>query len=129
MPDSNRYSDIPLSFTAHPMTGNIIATTDVDAVKQSVKNIVLTMLGERPYKPLFGGNINAYLFKNADAFTEYEISKKTREAITNWEPRVNLNDVVVDANPDSNSISVKIVFRLADVKDPITINVFLERVR
>ena len=65
------FKDIPLSFTAHPVTGNVKALTNRDAVKQSVKNIVLTNFYERPYSPNLGGNILSQLFENMDSITQY----------------------------------------------------------
>ena len=58
------YKDFPISFSAHPVTGNLSILKNADAVKQSVKNIVLTNFYERPYAPLLGGNVRAQMFEN-----------------------------------------------------------------
>ena len=61
------YSDIPLSFTAHPVNGNVILVKNSESIKQSVKNIVLTNFHERPYNIFFGGNLIAQLVENLDS--------------------------------------------------------------
>ena len=67
------FKDIPLSFTAHPKTGNVKAITNREAVKQSVRNIILTNHFERPYNAYFGGDIISQLFENMDTITQYNI--------------------------------------------------------
>lgn len=123
------FRDIPISFIAHPVTGNVNLITDERAVKQAVKNIVLTNFYERPYKPRLGGDILSQLFENADPFTEYSIRKNILMALNNYEPRAKVRDVVVGSNSDSNSLSCTIIFSLENSSDPITLNVLLERIR
>ena len=72
------HSDLKMSFTKHPITGRLSNVTNIEAVKQSVKNIVLCNHFERPYMPKYGGNVIAQLFENADAFTEYQVKKDIR---------------------------------------------------
>jgi len=100
-----------------------------DAVKQSVKNIVLTNFYERPYNPILGGDVLAKLFENMGPFTEYEISTNIREALDNFEPRAEVDEIKVDALEDQNALNVSITFRIVNDTDPITVTVFLERVR
>jgi phage baseplate assembly protein W len=90
------FKDIPLSFTAHPVTGNVKALVNRDAVKQSVKNIVLTNFYERPYSPNLGGNILSQLFENMDPITEYNIAKNIRQALDNYEPRAIIDEIKSD---------------------------------
>ena len=96
------YKDIPISFTAHPITGKIKSLINRDAVKQSVKNIVLTNFYERPYNPILGGDVLAKLFENMGPLTEYEISNNIREALDNFEPRAEVDEIKVDALEDQN---------------------------
>jgi len=123
------FKDIPISFTAHPITGNVKILSNRDAVKQSVKNIVLTNFYERPYNPILGGDVLAKLFENMGPFTEYEISTNIREALDNFEPRAEVDEIKVDALEDQNALNVSITFRIVNDTDPITVTVFLERVR
>lgn len=123
------FKDIPLSFTAHPVTGNVKALTNRDAVKQSVKNIVLTNFYERPYNPALGGDVRSQLFENMDSLTEYNISKNIRQALDNFEPRAIVDEIKTQAIEDRNIINVTITFRVRNSSEPITVNVLLERVR
>ena len=66
---------------ARPITRNVAPLTNIEAVKQSVKNIVRTNHYDRPYKAQFGGDVSAQLFENADVFTEYTITKNTPKLI------------------------------------------------
>jgi|TARA_A100001037_G_scaffold272719_1_gene269089 phage baseplate assembly protein W len=123
------YKDIPISFTAHPITGKIKSLINRDAVKQSVKNIVLTNFYERPYNPILGGDVLAKLFENMGPLTEYEISNNIREALDNFEPRAEVDEIKVDALEDQNALNVTITFRVINDVEPISVTVFLERVR
>ena len=122
------HSDLKMSFTKHPITGRLSNVTNIEAVKQSVKNIVLCNQFERPYMPKYGGNVIAQLFENADAFTEYQVKKDIRIAIENYEPRAIVDDITVHTD-DLNEMRVKIVFRMRNVQDPIDLIVMVERVR
>jgi phage baseplate assembly protein W len=123
------FKDIPLSFTAHPITGNVKALVNRDAVKQSVKNIVLTNFYERPYNPTFGGDILSQLFENMDPITEYNIAKNIRQALDNYEPRAIIDEIKSDFYEDRNAINVTITFRIKNDAEPISVNVLLDRVR
>ena len=123
------FKDIPLSFTAHPITGNVKALTNRNAVKQSVKNIVLTNFYERPYAPSLGGDILSQLFENMDPITEYNITKNIRQALDNYEPRAIVDDIVTQAVEDANALRVTIRFRVDNDVEPISVDVLLDRVR
>jgi phage baseplate assembly protein W len=123
------FKDIPLKFTAHPVTGNVKVLTNRESVKQSVKNLVLTNFYERPYNPILGGDVLSQLFENMDPLTEYNISKNIRQVLDNYEPRAIIDDIKTSANQDSNALNVTIRFRVANDPEPIVVNVLLERVR
>ena len=122
------HSDLKMSFTKHPITGRLSNVTNIESVKQSVKNIVLCNHFERPYMPKYGGNVIAQLFENADAFTEYQVKKDIRIAIENYEPRAIVDDITVHTD-DLNEMRVKIIFRMRNVQKPIELIVMVERVR
>jgi phage baseplate assembly protein W len=127
--DEVQYSDLPLSFTPHPVTKNIKLLTDADAVKRSVRNIVLTNFYEKPYAPAFGGDLISQLFELMDSITEYNISTNIRSALTLSEPRAIIDDVITEANQDGNAVNVTVKFRISGRSEPLTITVLLERVR
>lgn len=123
------FKDIPLKFTAHPVTGNVKILTNRESVKQSVKNLVLTNFYERPYSPILGGDVISQLFENMDPITEFNISKNIRQVLDNYEPRAIIDDIKVNAQEDLNAVNVTIKFRVSNDPEPITVNVLLERVR
>ena len=104
------YSDIPISFTAHPITGNVKKSINRDAVKNSVRNIILTNHGERFFKPKFGGNVTSQLFENASKFTEFNTARSIRIALQNYEPRAEVINVRVDTDPDNNNLTATLKF-------------------
>ena len=123
------FSDIPISFTAHPITGNVKKSINRDAVKNSVRNIILTNHGERFFKPKFGGNVTSQLFENASKFTEFNTARSIRIALQNYEPRAEVINIRVDSNPDTNNLTATLKFRIFNDPEPIDLDVLLERTR
>lgn len=124
-----QFRDLNISFKPHPVTGKISSLKDEEAVKRALRNLILTNRFERPYKHLVGGNIAGKLFENMDGITEFEVQKDIEEAIANYEPRVELYNVFVDADEERNGLNVTIIFRLVNQTEPVTTDIFLERVR
>ena len=124
-----QFRDLNISFNRHPVTGKVSTLKDEDAVKRALKTLILTNHYERPYKHLVGGNIAAKLFENMDEITAMEVKKDIEVAIKNYEPRVELYNVFVDADEEANGLNVRIVFRLVNQAQPVETNIFLERVR
>ena len=123
------YRDLNLTFNKHPVTGAIGILKDREAVKRAVRNLIMTNIYERPYNPLFGGNVTAMLFENATQMTEHRIFEQIKTAIKNWEPRASLDNLIVDLQPDSNSLFVKIVFSITNSLGPIELDITVDRVR
>jgi phage baseplate assembly protein W len=129
-PKQTIYSDIPLSFLAHPINGNIKPLTNEDAIKQSVKNIVLTSFFERPYAPLFGGNIYDRLFDNVESsYTQFLITEDLTDTIVNYEPRAKLVNIDVNPDADRNTLNITIKFIPITSTEIVTVDVIIERVR
>lgn len=106
------YSDIDLSFDAHPNTGDVAKKIDIQAVKQSVRNILLTNKGEKPFDPNFGGGLRSFLFENFNVISVAALKTKIRIAIENYEPRVNITSIEVFDQPDNNAIRVIVDFTI-----------------
>ena len=122
------FSDIDLSFTAKP-SGDIYKKTDAGAVKQSVKNILLSNHGDKPFEPLFGANLRALLFDLADPDLAYDINRYVRSAIGNYEPRVRVQQVTTRIDPDNNSVGVGVQFTIVNTTETVTVEVQLARLR
>lgn len=124
-----RYSDISIAFGLNPFNEDVTRVTNVDAVKRSVKNLVLTDKYERLLDPDIGGNVRQSLFEPMTPLTEGIIQDYITEVIENYEPRCLLESVVVDANPDYNTYSVTIRFRIDTSENIQSLDFLLERVR
>ena len=127
--EQESYRDIPMSFNVHPGTGNMKLVANAEAIKQSVKNIVLTNFYERPYQPELGGNVLSQLFENISPITEYNVSRNIRQALENNEPRAVVEDITTSAIGDQNSLQVTIKFSVRNIPEPIEVDILLERVR
>jgi uncharacterized protein len=127
--NSRRWSDLDLDFRAHPVTKDIVIKTDVEAVKRSVRNLILTNRYERPFQPDIDGGVTRHLFELSTPHTKHDIETAVRIAISNFEPRAAVIDVVVGGDLDRNGFDVTITFRVVNTPDPVTIELFLERLR
>ena len=126
---SNRfYSDIDLSFKKKK-NGDIFKKTDANAVKQAVKNLILTNHYEKPFSPFFGGNIREMLFDLADEDIEEDAEERIIEAINIFEPRALVQTVNVKSDPDRNSLNVYIEFQVINTTEVIIFTTTLSRLR
>ncbi len=125
----NLYADLPLGVQVHPNLKDVIALKDIDAVKQAVRNLILTNQGERPFQPEIGSNITALLFEPADTFTAVAIQKEALRVLKKFEPRITNINVQVFDNSDRNAYQVTISFRIIFSDTQEEINFYLERLR
>ena len=126
---SRKYTDLDLNFRSHPFTKDVLLKKGDNSIKQSVKNLVLTRKGEKPFHPEIGSHIYTHLFDNMTVDTVVNIKTTIEDVINTYEPRVVLSSVDVVANPDQNLYDVTIIFRLINEPDPITVEFFIERLR
>ena len=107
---SRRFKDISLSFKRHPVTNDIIALTNEDAIKRSVRNLVETINTERFFNSLIGSGVRESLFELPDNNLRATLKTQIQTTIENFEPRVNLTDVVVNHPNDTNELQVNISY-------------------
>lgn len=129
MASTRLFSDIDLSFTAHPVTKDILAKYDDNAIKNAVKNLVLTRHFERLFHSEIGSNVNNMMFENANPGVVMSIRDEIFDVINNFEPRVDLLEVDVKFSPDQHLVMVTIIFRIKNTVRPITLQFALERTR
>ena len=122
------YTDIDLNLTAHPNSKDLTLKQDVESVKRSLRNIMLTNKYERPFKPNFGANLRGLLFELADDITKYEMRNQIIEAIQDYEPRVKIDEIYLNQDR-ANRMYVNIHFGVRGVREPQEIEVILQRVR
>lgn len=127
--NSRRYRDIDLDFGRNAVTNDIVKVEDVNAVKRSVVNLVQTNFYERPFHPELGCGVRELLFENFTPLTGIFIQRKIEEVLINYEPRISLEQVAVDDDPDGNRLVVDVYFYVRGVPDPVSVTTFLQRLR
>ena len=115
---SQSFKDISMSFGSNPLTRDLIAIKNASAISRSVRNIIMTLPGEKPFEPNFGSKVSKILFENIDMISAGIIVDEIRTSIENFEPRVEL--LSVEANPDfdNNSYDVNIVYEIIGADIP-----------
>jgi phage baseplate assembly protein W len=128
--ETNRiYSDLDLSFGAHPITGDVVKKYDVNAVKQSLKVMILTQYYERPFQPKLGSPVYGMLFDNVDQITANSLKLRIELLINKFEPRVRSQQVDVVPLYDENAFEITMYFYVIGVPDPVTFSTILRRSR
>jgi phage baseplate assembly protein W len=119
---------LDLLFKSHPITGDVTTRSDVEAVKRSVKNIVLTNHYERPFKPGFGGSLRDLLFElNTDRKIR-KVQERIADTIKNFEPRVDAVSTII-SNNDSNEINVQIFYTIKNTRRQQDVEFTITRAR
>ena len=123
---SRAFKDINLSFKRHPVTNDVITIRDEDAIKRSVKNIIFTILGEKPFEPEFGSVINDSLFDLNTNLGEVRVSDEITQSLLNYEPRIDNIKVDVSIYPDSNDLNCTVQYDIVGIPAPTqTVDVLL----
>lgn len=122
------YRDIDLSFEKK-LSGEIFKKQEAAAVRQSVKNLLLTNRFEKPFKPNFGGDLNRFLFSLDEDFDEQEIKELIANAISNYEPRAIIRDIIADIGEDDYTLEVTVKFQISTTLEEVEVQVSLTRVR
>jgi phage baseplate assembly protein W len=122
------YKDIDLTL-ALKTSGDVYKKVDAAAVKQAVKNLVLTNHFEKPFNPRFGGNIRDLLFDLADDETESDIENTIISAIERYEPRALVISVIAKSLPDENSVSISVTFNVINTQEEVNFTTTLARLR
>ena len=123
------WADLDLDFTRHPVTKDITKKTNVEAVKRSVRNLILTNQYDKPFHPEIDGGVTRHLFGLSTPHTKHDIAMAIETCLKNYEPRVVLNDVSVTGDLDKNGFNVSIFFTVINSPEPIEIALFLGRIR
>ena len=115
---SKGFKDISASFQVNPLNFDLIALKNESAIARSLRNLVMTQRGERPFAPTLGSGVNGLLFENIDTITASVLRDEIVQVIESYEPRVSLIDVNVTGNPDENAMNVRIQYRIIGVEVP-----------
>ena len=112
---SRGFKDLSMSFQVNPITSDLIATKNEVAIARSVRNLVLTRPGERFFNPNLGSKVYETLFDNMDEISASIIQDEIRDTIDNYEPRVELIEVIVDPDYDNNAFDVVIKYNIIGI--------------
>jgi phage baseplate assembly protein W len=123
------YTDLDFNFTAHPVTKDVSRRYDENAVKTSLKNLILTRNYERPFHSEIGSPIRALMFEPATPMLNIMLKRAMVDVVNNFEPRIDLTEVDVVSSPDNNAVYVTVYFKLVNTTQPLTLDLTLERTR
>ena len=115
---SKGFKDISSSFKVNPLTTDLVAIKNETAIARSVRNLVLTYQGKRPFNPILGSKVSRLLFENLDAITASAIQDEITTTINNFEPRVNLTSVDVSPDYDSYEYNVTVRYDIVGIDVP-----------
>lgn len=130
----SEYKDLNLAFKINPLAsadgrGDIRPVKDINAIRNSIKNILLTRKGERPFNPLFGCNLKDYLFEPADPITTASMRSEIYETLGNQEPRVKVKEVAIENYADRNAYAITITVLIVNTQQQVDVEFYLKRVR
>ena len=116
---SQQFSDISASFQINPLNRDLIQLKNANAIARSIRNLIMTVPGERPFNPVLGSQVTNLLFENLDKLTASSIKSEIINTVSNFEPRVRLNEVIVKAQPDNNQFDVQIQYYIIGIDVPL----------
>ena len=129
MPSTVPFKDLSLSFAKNKVTDDLLVKKEDAAVKQAILNLLLTQKGERIYDPEYGSDLKSHLFEPLDFGTAGTIKDEIVRTLKNYEPRISIDECVVEPNIESNGFDVRLDFQVLSRADvpPISIEFFLNR--
>ena len=125
---NRKYSDVDLTFNTNTIN-DVYKKLDAGAVKQSVKNILLTSYHEKPFRPYFDTNLNDILFELFDQSLMNDIDLRIKTAIQNYEPRAKIEDISVTELRDINALYITIIFSIVNTGEKVTLTTTITRLR
>ena len=115
---SQGFLDLSASFQNNPLSNDLITLKNENAIARSVRNLILTTQGERPFQPVLGSNVNNLLFENMDKLTAAALKDEIKNTIENYEPRVEIEEIIVDPNFENNEFNVTIQYYIVGIDVP-----------
>ena len=112
---SRGFKDLSMSFEVNPINSDLIATKNETAIARSVRNLVITKPGERFFNPNLGSRVYETLFENMDEISASDLKDEIRDVIDNYEPRVDLIEVIVNPDYDNHAFDVVIKYNIIGI--------------
>ncbi len=123
------WRDLDLSLTLHPIRKDIVPLKDDNAIKNSVKNLLITNFYERPFNEDIGANLRALLFEPADSITRIALRDNIRRVIRKYEPRVATKGIDIKYHEDSNTYNITVIFKIKEFDTDESVEIVLRRLR
>lgn len=120
------FTDIDVNMTLHPQSGDVTVKSDINSIKRSVKNLLMTNHYDRPFKPSIGLDLRGMLFE-LDTTDSIVLEDNIKGLISKYEPRAQVNDVLVTSR--GNNLDVSMYFSVSNDPSPHELNLVLQRVR
>ena len=130
MPEVSTFKDLSVTFKKHPVTDDLVTVKDKAAVAQSIKGLLLTRRGERPFQPDLGSGLQNLLFEPMDYGSAALIKKEISDTLNRYEPRVSITRLYCFPDYGNNGYEVELEYVILDREDkPVALEIFLERTR
>ena len=113
---SKPFKDISATFQTNPLNSDLIALKNENAISRSIRNLILTVPGDKPFQPDLGSEVYESLFETLDQITASSIQQQIENTIIKYEPRVDLRDVTVTANNPNNAFDVLINYEIIGIE-------------
>lgn len=127
--DTYIFRDLDLDFLSHPISQDVTTEVNESAIKQSIKTLILTNHYERPFHSELGSSVRDQLFENMNPLTQHMMKRSIEDVINNYEPRVVINDIVVDMLYDDNAVKIIIDFTIRNTSKKSSVDFILEQTR
>jgi phage baseplate assembly protein W len=123
------WSDLDLSLKIHPIRKDIIPLKDDAAIKNAVKNLLISNFYERPFQDDLGANLRGLLYEPADVITEIELRDNIYDVLSKYEPRISVTSIGITDLSDVNSYNVTVYFNIKEYDSADTVEIVLRRLR
>ena len=123
------HRDLDLKLGIHPIRKDLNVLKDDNAIKNAIRNLLVTNANERPFQPFLGANLRGLLFEPADALTKIALRENILEVIKNHEPRVEVQDIDIKDLADQNAYRILVKMRIKEFDNDDTVEIVLRRLR
>lgn len=116
---SKGFKDISATFQISPINSDLISLKNANAIARSIRNLIFTVPGDKPFQPTVGSRVSELLFENFDRLTATSIRSEIENTINQYEPRVKLNEVIVEPDFDNYEFNVTIKYFIVGIDIPV----------
>lgn len=123
------FKDLDLDFIMHPTTGDVSQKTDAEAIKRSVRNLVLMNRYDKLFHPEIDSRVTKMLFEPATPIMAMGLRSNLIDILNRYEPRAKITDIIVAFNENKNSFDIQVSFIVLATREVSKVFVSLERIR